>query len=307
MTSDDASLQSNGDPSFMIDSEWFELLRRNLEQIAVQSNANTTNSKMMMMRFVFVLLLIATVASARRRSNCSPPQFNRIKNKIKSAIRRRRDRKRWSGRLLRAGFHDCLPKSCDGSIQHELRRGENKGIDSTLALLKREIRGTCCSLADAIKIGMVLSMELSGGPRFECRLGTKSTATRPNPKNRMPQPFHGRRTLMRKFPGFTQREVLAGNFGGHSLGRFDASPFRRIKLGLPFTPTEDKFNNRFARFMVDRLFRAVTIILPNWNNLPSDRALSKRRSDRRIVQRYMRREHELRRDFVSFMNKLCAR
>lgn len=264
----------------------------------------------MSVRTLVSFVVVAALVSFSIASTCSPHQFNGIKRRIKLEISRTNDRHRWPGRLLRIGFHDCFPRSCDGSIAHELNRGENKHIDITLNLLKRATKNTCCSIADAIKLGMEVSMELSGGPGLNCHRGSKTKdATGANPGGRMPA-----RTdiwiiqkLKFKNRGFSSKDVVASTLGGHSLGRF----FRGSKP-FTFTNKEDKFNNDFVEYskgvIIHRL-KNGNLFSSKFNALFSDLAITNkfRWSTRKYVNRYAKDEGALRRDFADFMNRLCKK
>lgn len=247
----------------------------------------------------FIIAFVIFLACAASQTCNTAREFQAVKRKIRRSIRRQPDAARWPARLLRAGFHDCLPRSCDGSIQFELTRVENIGIDITIRFLQDTIKGSCSSLADAIKIGMVLSTELTGGPSFNCMLGTKD-AKKANPANKIPLAADNFRTILRKLKrkGFTKNEIIAGNYGGHSLGGFDV-PNGGPRLS--FTPAIDTFNNDFAKFIQDQSLAQGS---SSFNALPSDIELASRST--KIIARFASNENALRRQFAKFMNKLCA-
>ena len=229
-------------------------------------------------------------------STCTPKQFRDVKNTIRARILASPARDRWPARLLRAGLHDCLPQSCDGSIEFELTRSENFGIEPTISFLKAAINGTCSSLADALKLGMELSTELTRGPKFKCRRGITTVAEGPNPKGRIPFAFEDFDTIIRKFTdmGFTRNEALAGNFGGHSLGQF--GPFT-------FDSTPAKLDRAFVKFVAaGRAPQNATA--SRFNVLPSDTALFE--GARKRVTKLAVNKRLFRRDFRRFMVKLCA-
>ncbi len=208
------------------------------------------------------------------------------------------DPKVWPGRLLRAGFHDCLPKSCDGSLQFELNRRENAGIERTVEFL-REVQGdSCVALADILKIGLIVSMELSGGVRFRCPLGNRADATEANPEDQLPSVREDAATILRKFTSkrFTRREALAGNFGGHSLG-FSRNGTR------PFTSRVDKYGKDFAVYVVGLPRTESLPRFAAFNHLPSDVALVE--AERHVVQRFAATRRQLDTEFTKFMTKLC--
>lgn len=253
-------------------------------------------------------LVLFALVSFSFASTCSPRQFRNVKNRIKREVARTNDKHRWPGRLLRIGFHDCFAGSCDGSIAHELKRTENKGIEVTFNLLKRARKGTCCSLADAIKLGMEVSMELSNGPRLQCHRGKKTKdAKRANPSGRIASPADIFAIQKRKYGnrGFSVKDLVASTMGGHSLGRFHIAG-----KAFTFTDKEAKFNNafvRYARGVIAHRIRNLSLFRSKFNALPSDLFITNRfrGSTRRLVDQYARDEGALRRDFKSFMNRLC--
>ena len=145
-----------------------------------------------------------------------------------------------------AEFHDCLAKSCDGSIQFELDRLDNANIEVTIKFRKKVKGESCVALSDILKIGMQVSMELSRGVRFRCPLGNRADATQVNPNGQIPRVQDDVETMIRKFveKGFTIAEALAGNYGGHSIGVFRPPP-RGV---FPFMPEIDRYGNNFVEF-----------------------------------------------------------
>lgn len=242
--------------------------------------------------FMLVFLCIAPIFAEAQR--CSRRDYTHLKKKIRTMIRRSPEQARWSARLLRIGFHDCLVGKCDGSIQFELSREENVRLDIVVDFLKLAIKGTCSSLADAIKIGMELSMELSRGPTLKCPLGTKD-ATRASRPGQIGQATDDFNTLIKTFTRkrFSVLEAIAANYGGHSLGGFNANP------GLPFTPTPDRFNNNFCKFIIKPKGKS------GFNALPSDEELVSKANTKRILARFARDGPLLRNVFGQFMRKLC--
>ena len=218
-----------------------------------------------------------------------------MKSNIKFQIANDPDRKSWPGRLLRTGFHDCFPESCDGSIRFETDRPENIRIERVLHFLNNTREGTCVSLADTIKLGLEVAMELTGAPRLRCPLGTKD-ATKPNPFGTMPFPNHSFDTIMSLFrsKGFTYEEGLAGNFGGHSIGGFRDEHSRKL-----FTPTENRYGNDYANILAHDFFGT-----PGYNALPSDLHLSFW-DMRGVVQGFADDKSKLDKAFSRFMTKLC--
>ncbi len=223
---------------------------------------------------------------------CGQQDWNGVKGTLRSLVLDDSKHARWPARLLRAGFHDCYEGSCDGSLAHELNRPENRNIDVTIDLLRSSIRGTCVSLADAIKIGLELSMELMGAPELVCPKGTVD-AEKAGPTGEIPTLFQGAATILGNFrgKGFTVEEAQAGNFGGHSVGGFG---------GRLFTPTVARYGNEFAKFMTQPFSNAT-----GFNALPSDRTLLEADTSGHI-QSFADDRAALDKAFGSFMLKLCS-
>ncbi len=223
---------------------------------------------------------------------CGQRDWTGVKGRLRSLVLDNSEHARWPARLLRAGFHDCYEGSCDGSLAHELHRLENRNIDVTIDLLRSSIRGTCVSLADAIKIGLELSMELMGAPELSCPKGTVD-AEKAGPPREIPNRFQDAATILANFrgKGFTVEEAHAGNFGGHSVGGFDDSLF---------TPTVARYGNEFAKFMTQPFSNAT-----GFNALRSDRTLLEADTSGH-VQSFADDRAVLDKAFASFMLKLCS-
>ena len=241
-----------------------------------------------------ISIVAAAAAQGTERNPCGMDDWMEMKDRIYDLISSFPDAHRWPARLLQAGFHDCFVSGCDGSIAFELDRQENIRIDITVHFLKMVIDSTCVSLADALKLGMELSMELTGGPPLLCPLGTSDT-TRAGPKGELPHETQNSTVIMNLFrrKGFTDEETLAGNYAGHSIGRFGAGAFA-------FTPTEDVYDNTFAKYCMNGN-KSET----QFHALPSDMKLAKDDANG-IVAEFGRNMAKLDAAYASFMTKLCA-
>lgn len=222
---------------------------------------------------------------------CGQREWAAAKTRLRSLIADNSEQARWPARLLRAGFHDCYEGSCDGSLAHELSRPENSNIDVTVDLLRSSIQGSCVTLADAIKIGLELSMEMMGAPELSCPKGTVD-ATEAGPTGEIPLQGQDAATILSNFrsKGFTVQEALAGNFGGHSVGGFGRTPF---------TPTIQRYGNEFAQFMTQSI-RDPT----GFNAIASDQTLLDV-DVRGNVERFASDRAVLDNAFARFMRKLC--
>jgi len=194
-------------------------------------------------------------------STCDQAAYDGVKEALRT-IATATEQDRWAARFLRLGFHDCLPRSCDGSIRFELERVANANLEIPLQAVESAVAGTCVGFADAVKIAVVLSMELSGGPTVVCPMGNIADATEANPDDQLPDRNDPFADIVADFTsmGFTLNETLAGNFGAHSLGRFGNNQF---------TPNPDTFSADFAQFVAN----GAPASAQGFNALPSDIAL----------------------------------
>ncbi len=243
-------------------------------------------------------ILFIALLSAHPVRGCGRADWAAARRRIISKVVASDNPKVWPGRLLRAGFHDCMPESCDGSIQFELDRRENGGISPTVEFL-REARGdSCVTMSDMLKIGMVVSMQLSGGVRFRCPLGNRADATEANPAGQLPGLRDDAETMFEKLrnKGFTDRETLAGNFAGHSLGFFDLGK-------TPFTSRVSRYSNDFAKFVVGLPGTENSPRFASFNSLVTDVRLIE--AERDMVELYSKNRRAMDLDFKSFMTKLC--
>lgn len=83
---------------------------------------------------LILVVVTCSVAAIASGSTCTAREFSAIKRKIKREMRAT-EPYCWPARILRAGFHDCLPESCDGSIQFELARSENARVEVAITFL----------------------------------------------------------------------------------------------------------------------------------------------------------------------------
>ncbi len=176
-------------------------------------------------------------------------------------------------------------------------RDENRRLTTAVNLLTRLTSGSCVSFADAIKLGIEVSMEVSGGPSVSCPLGTVDIPDLVNPTGQLAERDSLIERLLEIFTlkGFSVDQAVAATIGGHSLGRFGANPF---------TPNQNVFDNSFASFLLDQADGNPTG--SEFNSLPSDRKYVLDADTRLIVERYATDENELRSDFQSFLNQMCA-
>ena len=240
------------------------------------------------MKLILLAGLVSIVLGA-----CDDDSYARVKTKITNTAKT--DERRWNARLLRAAFHDCIPKSCDGSLRFELGRKENKRIARTIRMLNRARRNTCVSLADALKLGLEVSMELSGGPKVSCPLGT-ADATTANPTGQIADRGDSLNKILGTFTskGFSKRLTVAGIVGGHSLG-FD-------KGKKPFTPTPGVCDNGFAVFL--KKFGQGQ--RPSgFFAMKSDKLLAETTETKNLIVKLANNQARFIRDFRRFLTRMC--
>lgn len=252
-----------------------------------------------MTRYCLILLVLAITCSIalsqRRRDGCKPA-FGPFKQRLNSSIVRHPDRNHWPARLLRAAFHDCFAESCDGSIELELERTENARIEETLDFLRPIMRSMCVNLGDGLKIGDELALELSNAPRVKCHDGRMTRlAFFENVHGNLPFPNDDSADILRLFrrQGFTTREAMAGNFGGHALGGFSSRGQR-----FDFTPRIHRFSNNFARHAA-----GIESDDMQFSLLPSDRTLAM--EEQAIVREFARDVQKFHKAFQEFTIKMC--
>lgn len=263
------------------------------------------------MSAVLAMVLCATIAASQRptfkrfvlskpqfsKPSCPPSAYASVKASIRKAVLSSPDKDRWAARFLQLAFHDCLPRSCDASIIYEFTRRGNMRLDVPINLLEEHIAGTCVGTSDAIKIGLELSMELSGGPSVVCPMGNIEDAKEANPDDKLPVFSDSFEVIIADFTvmGFELVETLAGNYGAHSLGNF-RSPAGTFN----FTPKPALFSNDFTKFIVKGRKKR------GFNALPSDIELFKDPRGAKHVKKFARNKFFLKQEFSKFLAKMCS-
>jgi L-ascorbate peroxidase len=175
--------------------------------------------------------------------------------------------------FIRAAFHDAgtfdrisETGGADGSLQFELDRRENLGLDKIVEFAKRLALEKGASLADVLAYGAILSVRVCGGPAVPFRHG-RIDATQANPTGRLAGPSSTAQQLRAVFVdrmGFTIPEFVALNGGGHTVARLrlNNNPGDLTVKPGPFDSTSNKFDNVFFREL---------LLNPADSRSPSDR------------------------------------
>jgi L-ascorbate peroxidase len=175
--------------------------------------------------------------------------------------------------FIRAAFHDAgtfdrISKTggADGSLQFELSRRENLGLEEIVEISKRLALEKGASLADVLAYGAVLSVRVCGGPAVPFRHG-RIDATQANPTGRLAGPSSTAKQLRAVFVdrmGFTIPEFVALNGGGHTVADLNSenNPGDRTVQPGPFDSTNRTFDNVFFRELLRN---------PTQSRIPSDR------------------------------------
>lgn len=114
---------------------------------------------------------------------------------------------------------------------------------------------------------MEVALELTNGPRIECRRGKTVDATAANPPNQIPSATDSFEAILVDFPrkGFTRNEAIARNFGGHALGQFVNGPGPD---STQFDPTPALFDNILLKFLAQKC-PLGNFTVDSFNPLPS--------------------------------------
>jgi L-ascorbate peroxidase len=131
---------------------------------------------------------------------------------------------------IRAAFHDAgtfnlqfNDGGADGSLQFELDRRENKGLDETIDFYKGIVARRGISMADAIAFGGVRAFIACGSPAINFRPG-RIDATGPNPTGRLPDRRASANETLKLFVGnlgMSVEETVAIVGGGHTVADLD--------------------------------------------------------------------------------------
>ncbi|KAL1837323.1 hypothetical protein VTJ49DRAFT_3994 [Mycothermus thermophilus] len=156
---------------------------------------------------------------------------------------------------LRVGFHDMATHNryfnggrggLDGSLQFELKNGENTGPGhkTTLEFYANYLSARS-SLADLIAAGVYASVRACGGPVIPLKLG-RVDATGPD-SGGVPQPQNSVGSFTNQFDrlGFSQPEMIQLVACGHTLGSVHAAEFPQI---IPEGYSQISFDESRAAF-----------------------------------------------------------
>ena len=135
--------------------------------------------------------------------------------------------------LIRAAFHDAgtydqhnrnAPGGLDGSIQFELDRSENMGLETIVTTLVAIAHSTQISVADTIAYGGVRGFSICGGGNVTFQFGRNDTI-RANARDRLPKANFEADDTVEMFVnrmGFSMEETVALIGGGHSTAAVHA-------------------------------------------------------------------------------------
>lgn len=261
---------------------------------------------------LFLFTLLSATNAYYGTSACPDHSYTMVKAKIRAFILASQNAHIWPAKLLFIGFHDCFPESCDGSVAFETERRENGKVQSTIDELNRARSGTCVGLADAIKLGLELSMELTGGPKITCPKGNRADATREGPAGKLPSPVDDLETILSKYKaqGFSLSSSIASVFGGHALGGFGVDASTGLPH-FPFTPQLDKFNSAYLLFATNPDTQAPSRDSEpgTFNALRSDLVIAKATSYkiRVYIKIFKRSPIAFHYAFRAFLAKMCSK
>ncbi|KAI9158687.1 WSC domain-containing protein [Paramyrothecium foliicola] len=137
---------------------------------------------------------------------------------------------------LRTAFHDMSTANTffgiggmDGSLQYELKNGENTGpgFRTTLEFLAPYMNRKA-TLADLLALSVYTSVRSCGGPAVPVRAGRVDATSRGS--TGVPQPQNSILTFQQQFQrmGFTNQEMIQVTACGHTLGGVHAQEFPDI-------------------------------------------------------------------------------
>lgn len=231
------------------------------------------------------------------------PNFHQAKVLTAQVVKRN---KRLAAAFIRATFHDCVTftrnrrgSGCNGSLRlrKELAFSQNSGLNVLFNQLELIVRKSCISMADAITIGVEVSLKLTGGPSVSLGRNRKDAVLPDSLSGQLPgisdfqtvKRFYGRK-------GLNVRDLVVSHVGGHALGRF---------FNKKFTPNENHFDNGYAINLLH--FFKTRRLLPGFNVLRSDRALVEHHEGLKWIRIYANRHSgnkALNRDFNAFLLKI---
>jgi catalase (peroxidase I) len=157
---------------------------------------------------------------------------------------------------VRAAFHDAGTLNmndgdggADGSLQFELDRPENAGLQDTISFYNALVQKENVSMADAIVYGSKLAVEVCGGPTIPFEPGRIDAKTA-NPPGRLPKANAETPEIFKVFVDsmkLSMEETVALIGGGHTIAKLVDRPTNDPDL-IPgdFDSTPTKFDNRYV-------------------------------------------------------------
>ena len=210
---------------------------------------------------------------------------------------------------VRTLFHDAatfdmndFSGGIDGSIQFELDRIENRGMEQTIAFYRTIVQNRGVSMADTVAYAGLQAIQVCSpgcGP-IPFRPG-RMDAQFPNPPNRIPNPRLSDNEILQYFwqrMGFTLDETVAIIGGGHSIAEFHRKNNPEYPEIIPgyFDPTPNVLDN------------AWFVLL--WNNpagarVPSDANMMRNPRMAEVIRVYAFEPRAFFQDFAIGMRRLA--
>ncbi|KAI5058681.1 hypothetical protein GOP47_0026851 [Adiantum capillus-veneris] len=204
--------------------------------------------------------------------------------------------------ILRLVFHDAGTFNCikhtggmNGSIQFELGRPENSGLDRSIKILdlvKTSLDTTLqVSWADLIAVAGAEAVSICGGPKIPVKLG-RLDASIADPEGELPEESFNASSLKGNFSkkGFMTREMVVLS-GAHTLGSKG--------FGNPLV-----FDNAYFKVLLQKPWTQIGNEMGSMTGLPSDRSLLDDDECLRWINYYANDQAKFFEDFSSAYVKL---
>lgn len=175
-----------------------------------------------------------------------------------------------AGQWIRAAFHECGTFNQfdgsggnTGSLQFEMDRPENRGLQGTVAFYQSMMTEFSISFADAIVVGGIVAVEACGGPIMEITLGRGDLGA-VDAVRLLPPPnanaLQSKQIFINRM-GFTAAETVALVGGGHSAARVNTANSPGLVSG-PLDTTPAIFDNAYFQQILTVQPAAGTVRIP---------------------------------------------